>query len=221
MEQPDTTPVEETEETPAAEAETTAPPWGDDFDPQKAWDTIQAQRASEKELKEQAQRASEKWEQEEAHLEWMRAHGFEIADDEDEDPDLYEDDEGQPEVDPDVAWLKQRETDRMYREDLEEALPEGVKYRDLSEADRVYIQHKTTEGGANKAALGKAVKAWEQWRKDSETEAIERYRESKKTPHVSKVGTAATDDSNRLDIDDDAERHRRMAERLRLAKQQQ
>lgn len=49
----------------------------------------------------------------------------------------------------------------------------------------------------------------------------QKYVTSKKNaPQVSKVGRSATDDSNRLDVDDRAERVRRMTERFQMAQQQ-
>ncbi|AWY04842.1 scaffolding protein [Microbacterium phage Floof] len=57
-------PAEPSKETPAAET----PPWGDDFDPARAWETIQRQRASETDLKTKLS-AYEKAEQEKADAE--------------------------------------------------------------------------------------------------------------------------------------------------------
>lgn len=39
------------------EGSSTTPPWGDDFQPEKAWNTIQEQRAAEKSLREQLREA--------------------------------------------------------------------------------------------------------------------------------------------------------------------
>ncbi|QOI66918.1 scaffolding protein [Microbacterium phage GardenState] len=53
---------------PAKEPTGSTPPWGDDFDPARAWDTIQKQREAEKELKAKLD-AFEKAEQERSDAE--------------------------------------------------------------------------------------------------------------------------------------------------------
>lgn len=45
----------------------------------------------------------------------------------------------------------------------------------------------------------------------------QKYVQSKRAPQASKVGQAAADDGNRLDVDDRPERVRRMTERLRMS----
>lgn len=52
-------PAQEPAAAPAPDAKTEPPPWGEDFDPARAWKTIQSLRAREKELAPLAQKAKE------------------------------------------------------------------------------------------------------------------------------------------------------------------
>lgn len=229
-EQPETTTPDSVEEPEAAEtteAESTeTPPWGDDFDPGKAWSTIQNLRGESKELKQFQQDAREKLELLEAlrdpqrQAEALRDFGIELEDTEDRDE---EDDGGDPyltreEWDRHNAEQQAQRAEQAFTDDLN-GLAKGADV-ELSEWDRARLYGRTMQLGADADALKKALDELVDDRKASEKEAIERYRKSKGGPRVLPGGSPATDDNNRLDIPDDAERHRRMTERLRMGQQQ-
>ncbi len=86
----------EAEETTGAQGATEdTHPWGDDFDPARAWSTIQQQREAEnnlknenRTLKEQAEFASRLREDPQALREFLEEQGYEFElDDDDEDDD--------------------------------------------------------------------------------------------------------------------------------------
>lgn len=216
------------EEPIAAEtAETSdAPPWGEDFDPERAWNTIQTQRAEAKELKQSAQRAREleaQWDDEDAHFAFLANRGYQFGDDEEDDLDLYEDEGPDPTIEElkavkaDLAELRQDKAEREFNADLSK-LAKAAEVT-LSERDRKLIQHATNEGGGNPSALKKAFEQWDEERKAYETEVIERYRESKKAPHVSKVGKQATDTPDYENMSR-SDRVKAMAERVNVDRQQ-
>lgn len=124
-------------ETPdAPETESSAPPWGEDFNPERAWNTIQAQREENKQLKQseadaKAYRALR--EDPEAFQAFLDEQGYEVADDgEPEAPDDDTDDEDEDEyLDP----LEQR---LMQLEQAEQArLEQQEQAREKAELDRL------------------------------------------------------------------------------------
>lgn len=219
--------TEAAEETPALEtADTTSdekPPWGDDFDPQKAWDTIQTQRASEKELKERAKRADEleaELQDEQKLLDRLRERGYEV--DDDEDPAL-EDEDGEfrdPRVDELIA-AREREQAEALVSDIQGHVKELAGKQSLELTDRQLrsLTREALDAGADPDATERLFGEFVEELKEYDKRAIERYRKSKNTTVPPGGGREATDESNRLDIDDDSERHRRMAERLRMARE--
>lgn len=214
MEAPDTNPAaEETEaveETPelSGDDRTDSPPWGDDFDPDRAWSTIQTQRAEETKLKERAKQLDDQWEDERAHLDWLRERGYEFEDVED-DQGFYEphdDDQLDPKEER-LARLEQAEAQRLFNADLKDLADDADV--ELQADERELIGLKTGQYGNDRRALERAFKEHLEARKAFEAKVIERYRQSKQAPQVPKGGREATD---KPDLSDDTSRHQWMAE---------
>lgn len=217
--------TETTEDQSSEAAETAAegsdsPPWGDDFDAQRAWNTIQNLRSETKELKQQSQRAREleqQWDDDEALLARLRERGYEFEDDEQYNDQGYDDpDERITRQEARLAQLEAENARRAFNADLDElASDAGVK---LSARDRQIIEGDTTKYGANPAALEKAFKEYVEERKAYEKSVIDAYVKGKKSaPRVPKVGSEATE---RLDLDDRAERVAAMVERYQQSRLQ-
>lgn len=119
-------------ETPA-EATEEAPPWGDDFDPQRAWNTIQTQRARETQLEQQIKALRE---DPQALNEFLSELGYELPDDEDdtdEDEFLDEDPDDDDEDDPLAARLKALEQKLAEQEQKEAAKAEEAVLNQMLE----------------------------------------------------------------------------------------
>ena len=194
------------------------PPWGDDFNAERAWQTITHLRGREKELESAAKAYERLQEDEDARLEQLQKWGFEIedgADDDEEDLPDYGEEEEQPAHDPRVDVLQeqlnsvlQANAIREFNEDLDSAAKEaGVT---LSQRDRVIVQRESMENGFNPQATRNALNALKEEREELRKQAIEEYRSSKKAPHVSSVGRGATQVP---DLDDQEQRIAWMTER--------
>src|SRR5688500_13361811 len=98
--------VEPEEAAQVAATEPAAPPWGDDFDAQRAWETITKLRGFEKQAKEFERIQSD----DDARAEWLKSQGYEIADDEPDDSDdeeLFEEDDPIAPVRTELEEIKQ------------------------------------------------------------------------------------------------------------------
>lgn len=170
----------------------TTPPWGDDFQAEKAWSTIQAQRAAEKELKSELQRLKRLEEDENAWLE----HGREkfpdqfAADDESPEDEFLEDDD-EPEVMTKAefkAWQAEQEAARLAEANQQQFaadLDRFVGDRELSEYGNGWIHNQTYDGPED---LEKAVNSWF----DYEDELRGSKPRNKKAAHVVTGGKAVT-----------------------------
>lgn len=205
----DPTPVETTApETPEAEvtdAPTIPPPWGEDFQPERAWETIQKQRAREAELEPAAKtfKRLDAGEDLDTFKKLAEKYGFELPEVEEEpDEDEFDDDdprdaqlkeltERQKAHDEWIAEQRQVATVRAFTTDLDEMLAEkGVE---LDEDDRALIFERS-------ARIGQETKSWDRnatakaldWLlgkyEKREQAAVERLKSSKRAPHVSPGG---------------------------------
>lgn len=143
----------------------TPPPWGDDFNPERAWQTITHLRGFEGDAK-QFRKFSE---DPEALMEFIRErHPNMVA--EEPDPDPEPEYEPEPGDDPRIQqllaqnqqlteWQAQVERDRAFNR-FNEDLSNVAGEREISPQAREWIFHKTVETGDNKQALAKAAQAW-------------------------------------------------------------
>jgi hypothetical protein len=222
--------VEETAETTGAtEAEardetstSTPPPWGEDFNPERAWNTIQAQRARELELESDSKALKRLREDREAQREFLAEIGYELPDDDDDVDDTDDDDPITPvrsEVEALKAWKQQQELEQglaLFKADVDDLAREaGV---DLSERDYKRVWRDAEEQASSskkqfdRSLVASVFKELLEEREQLKRQAIEEYTNSKKAPHVPGTSKSATQVP---DLDDPKERTRFMKERLR------
>lgn len=199
----------------------TPAPWGDDFNPDRAWKTITHLREFEK----PAQRFSklEQGDDPDTFRALAEKYGYELADDDDgEDDDLlsYEDDtETDDPIQPVVQRLSKLE-DAIQERDNRAALDAAVdhvkelakgKEIELSERERKWILQESIDGGFTPQATEKAFQAHLEWLEERGEAAVKKYAKTKRAPHVSPGGKAATNAPN---LDDHKQRQAWMAERM-------
>lgn len=183
----------------AAQEPASEHPWGDDFDAQRAWDTITKLRGFEKQAKEFERIQSD----EEARAEWLKSQGYEITDDDEEadDPDEedfeFEDDERPTEVrDPRVDDLLAERAQTQIRTDLDRFNAESGW--ELDDDDRRAIEVRARLQGGDKGFGPKELEAAHKWFIDrlerAASAGVERAKKPKpKAPHVTRGGKAATE----------------------------
>lgn len=191
-----------TDEVPQEQAPETseAPPWGDDFDAERAWKTITSQREREKELEPDAKafKRLRDGEDPDTFKEIMEAYGYQIPEDDD---DSYEDDE-EDFVDPvvkeieDLKQFKQSlEMERQiqaFNDEVERlAEAEGFKPEDLDDMDRLLIAQSANTG--RNFDIKKGFEAFLDYEKAKEQKAIERYKKSLEAPSSPVSGESASE----------------------------
>lgn len=189
-------------------AETEAPPWGDDFQPEKAWNTITKQRESEKELKDRL-RALE--EDDEAFLELARKRGFQVEDTDDDDEDTGADDLFEDDDDPRFQkltelekrtqaqdeWIKQQQHEQLV-DGFEKVVADASKetdWPDLTQRSkqRIWDEAHADPKGFSREAIERAHKSELEFLDSIATQGVERAKKPKpKAPHVTRGGQAAT-----------------------------
>ena len=200
----------------AVETDSSTPPWGDDFDAERAWKTITSQRETEKELKERLRQEQAIWEDEQA-VAARAAERFQWQLDEDE-PDPEDDDDTEEPVDPRVEahdrWIRQQQEAQAikdFNEDLDKAA--GEAQVTLTQRDRKTILADSVANGFNPEATRKALKELVEDREQLRASWQEELKTSKKTSRSPGSGQTATQVP---DLDDDQQRRQWMAEQLRI-----
>lgn len=188
----------------AAVQEAASPPWGDDFDPERAWKTITNLRQFEKQAKE-----FERLQSDESYRdEWVRKHYSFVEDepgdaDDSDEVDFEEDDPVKPLTEKLTAlekWQQEREAERVanqIREDLT-AINDGSDW-ELDDYDRELIVANASRDprGFNRDALERAHKTYIDRLNRAGEVHVERAKKPKPSPsHVPKGGTAATGTKN-------------------------
>lgn len=212
----------------SADQTTTPPPWGDDFDAQRAWDTIQKQRAREEELEKDAKAYQRLQSDDDAFREFLEAKGLTLDDGSDDD----EDDEFAEEPDPVLseinelkAWREQQEQERAEarkRADLDafnahlEELAEGSGVELTARERKLLLQESLEAAGTrDKWVTGEATEAAFKehlaWREGISKGAVKKLVAGKKAPHVPSGGQAATHVPS---LDNDQERIDHMVRKL-------
>lgn len=226
-EQPETTaPVDETS-TEAAAPE--APPWGDDFDPARAWNTIKNLREHEKKAKEFERIQSD----EDARREWLTSLGYEIDDGENEEEAYEPLDE---DTDPIVAqlselseWKESKEQEAYeqkraadwagFGEHISNLASEAKM--DLSDKDKQRIAVECADKNGWPIGPNEAKKVFDEFmaeREEFRKKVIEEFRSSKKAPTISSGGKTATGTTDVADMDSE-QFNQWMAERARALSQ--
>lgn len=208
-----------------------APPWGDDFDPQRAWNTIQTQRARETELEQQFKALRE---DPKALSEFLSELGYELPDDDDDtDEDTFLEDDPD-EDDPLAARLKDLERKLAEREQKESAqaeeaqlnqMLEGVEKQfasispDIDEQQKVQLLNDarllplTEQGLPDVKAAHEAREAFIQSQLDAR---LKGWAGTKDGQVVNPVGAAGTQVP---DLDDPVQRRAYMKQKLMQAQQ--
>jgi hypothetical protein len=183
-----------------AATEQASPPWGDDFDAQRAWDTITKLRAFEKPAREFERIKSD----EDARAEFLKELGYEFAEDDEPDtPDeeLFDDDDPVAPLNEKLTQLEQwkqqqeaKEAAAAIRSDLD-TFNEGSDW-ELDDDDRQAIVARANRQNPNGFGPDELRKAhdWFIARLDRAAEAaVERAKTPKpKAPHVTAAGKPAT-----------------------------
>jgi hypothetical protein len=213
-------PADEPVEAAQSAPETTdaPPPWGEDFDAARAWQTITHQRRREAELEAVAREFERLKSDPDAQKEFISGLGYEVEEDD------IEDDE--PGTNPDVAALKQQLDDLAQWREQREAEERAAAFNadvdrlaeeadvELDSDDREWIAYRASkaQGGFTPEAVQAAFKALY----DRDIARAQRYGErlknSKKAPVVSPPGVPATPAPT--DLDDPQARVKFMLERM-------
>lgn len=187
---------------------------------------LEHEREERRQAKEELRRLRE---EEDAFRELAEARGFQLPDDDETDTEVEEDFEEDDEAEKQFLTRKEYNEERAKAEQAEQwqgwkthidhlAEQAGVS---LSEWHREWLMRQSGDQvkhrdvdvfmpkgeKATEKVFGDLVKAIEAERES----AVERWRSSKKAPHVSQAGEAATEQP---DLDDDNTRRKYMAERL-------
>ena len=215
--EPEGTEAAESAETAQAAVDTdgSSPPWGDDFDADRAWKTITSQREEAKELKERLRQEQAIWENEQAvaaraaeKFQWQLEQG----EDEPDDEELADDEPVDPRVEAHDQWIRSQQEKQAlkdFNEDLDSAASETeVK---LTARDRKTILAESMANGFNPDATRKALKELIEDREQLKASWQEELSTSKQTPRPPGSGKTATQVP---DLDDDQQRRQWMAERL-------
>lgn len=185
----------------AVETTTTPPPWGDDFNPDRAWQTISHLRGIEKEWEPhvKAHQRLTGGEDPDAFRALAERYGFEITEGSPE-PEDDDDDPIAPlasKLEQIEQWQQQqqqRESVELFRDDVK-ALAAEAKV-ELTEKDYVRLyrdaeQHAaTTKKNFDRAAVKEVFDEMVDERKAHEKAVIDRYRKSKDAPAPPPTGRA-------------------------------
>jgi hypothetical protein len=124
--------------------------------------------------------------------------GFQLHVDEEipdpEDPELADD----PRIAAHDDWIRQQEQAEEFRQ-FNAHLDSLAGDMQLDDDDRLLLLSKSTAAGFTPEATEKAFEAFKARREAQDKAAFDRYVKSKKAPHVSQVGTGATDEVLPLD----------------------
>lgn len=197
-------------------APASTPPWGEDFNAERAWSTIQTQRAAEERL--QAELKSLRSDPDAAARFVAEHHGWEFDSDEPEyddtqDPGLEDDPYRSLEerLEKQEQWRQQQEMERTAR-DINDHIAELAKGTDgvkLSDRDRqIIFQQAVADGQISPASTERAFNDHLEWLKSARDEWQRDYLESKRGEMPPPTGTAG---EAQFDRNDPQAREARMA----------
>lgn len=154
------------------------PPWGDDFNPERAWQTITHLRDREKELESDAKAFKRLQDDEDARRDLLSQWGYEIDEGQQEEEEELEEETPAPQLDPRVDALIAERAQEAFERDLTKFAGD----REVSPQAHDWIESQTLKNGASPEALEKATKAWFEFEDGLTTKARESYLQSKQTP---------------------------------------
>jgi hypothetical protein len=201
------------------EAPDAPPPWGDNFDADRAWRTITHLRDRERELESSAKALQRLQEDETALREFLAEKGYELP--EEDDDDLTDEDDDDP-----IAPLRsqvQSIEEYIAEQRAERAVDGFAKHLgqlakdaelDLSDRDKqiVFRDALDMKGGLNKANTEAAFKAHTDYLRSYESRVREGWQQRKKAPTpATTTGQSATQVP---DLDDAASRQAWMIEQM-------
>jgi hypothetical protein len=170
-------------------------PWGDDFNPERAWKTITHLRDREKELEKQAKEFERLQQDDSAFKDFVSQRGYEIPDEEPEEPeyDLNEDPTAdiRKTVDELRQWREQQEVDKAltaFNKDIDAKATEASV--NLDKVDRDWLLQESIKGGFTTDAVNNAFSQLAERNKQLEQAAVERYLASKRAPTPPQPGKA-------------------------------
>ena len=175
-----------------ADADSTPVPWGDDFNPEKAWRTITHLRGREKELETEAKAWKRFREDEEYRRQQLGELGYEFDEEDLEDEDDFEDPEPaaipkqlQKELDDLKSWRSQQEQ-REARQAFDSHLDRLAAQSEveLSAFEKRSVLAASIENGFTPDATEQAFKDLVEWRSGFEKQVIDRYGKSKQAPNT-------------------------------------
>jgi hypothetical protein len=170
----------------AQSAETDAPPpWGDDFNADRAWKTISHQRRREAELEPDAKSWKRFREDDEYRREVLSELGYEVGGDDDNLEEDFEDDT--PTDDPRLSKFEKfieeqqaKEANQQFNDHLDTLSGENK----LSKKERDWLKAESVQNGFTPQATEKAYKEFVEWRDERDKAAVERYTKSKQAPNT-------------------------------------
>jgi hypothetical protein len=173
----------------AVETEGSPPPWGDDFNPERAWQTITHLRDREKELEPDSKAYKRLQEDEDALREFLAERGFEVDDQEDPEPEADFDEEDDPtahlqsRLDQFEQWKEQQEAEKQ-AERFSTDLKGFVGDRTLSQQGNDWIISQAHQGRIKAPKdLEKAVSDWFTFEEDQKKAAVDEYLKTKRAPN--------------------------------------
>lgn len=193
--------VDESADTQSVETtDSSPPPWGDDFDAARAWQTISHLRKRESELESDAKAWKRFREDEDARRETLSELGYEFeSDDEDDD---FEEEAVQPvqvpkalqkELD-DLKQWRSREEQRQAKQQFDEHVGQLASQSEvtLTQFEKRAILAASIENGFKPQSTEAAFKELLEHKRAEEQRIIEQYGQSKKAPRFSSSGKSAT-----------------------------
>lgn len=207
-------PVAEEQAPTADEQQSPSPPWGEDFDAERAWSTIQTQRQAEKDLKAQVGEYEALLADPDALLSRL---GYETVTDEDPQAPAGGEQEYDPlaeirgQVDQIQGTLAQQQAQEIHRElgDHIDTLL-GESDLKLTKKQRAAIAAEAwNDGDPSPAHTAQVVKDWADDLAAYRDEAVSGYRKSKRAPRAAPQGQPG---SKQIDFSNEEERQRMFAE---------
>lgn len=180
-------------------------PWSaEEYDRERAYNTLQHVRAELKEAESKAREFERLQKDESAFRDFVSQRGYEIPDDEPDEPefDLAEDPTAdlRKTVDELRQWREQREAneavDRFQSDVTQRAEKAGIE---LDDADRELLFVKSLNAGFTQDAIDKAFTDLAARNEAREKAAIERYLNSKRAPTPPQAGKAGEQSFDPLD----------------------
>lgn len=180
-------------------------PWGDDFNPERAWQTITHLRGREKELESDAKAWKRLQEDETAFNDLLTQRGYEVEAPAEYDVEAAEDPDDDPirpltqklsELEQWKAQQEQQASLDMFHKDIAGFAADAKV--ELTDDDRFLLLQKTLQTGGNPTAAKKAFDAHVELIKAREKSIIDRYLKSKSdgvpsAPQPGKAGRAEFD----------------------------